>query len=722
MNCVASCAFGLEAIVARELRAQGLDAKPGGPGQVEFHGDWPAIARCNLWLRCADRVSIVLADFDCDDFDTLFDTTKSVDWRQYLSGDASIHVTGSSVKSQLSSVPAIQRSVKKAIVERLLAEEGVTEVPEDGPTFRIHIGLRHDRARLSLDTTGPSLHKRGYREISTKAPLKETLAAALVELSFWNPERPLLDPFCGGGTILIEAAMVGRKIAPGLQRTFACESWSCCPTEIWAQERVAAIATQLDELPQRIIGTDRHGGALSLARRNADAAGVGKDIHFQQRDFADLSSSREYGCMITNPPYGDRLDPHEVNLLYESMPSVLKRLPTWSHYILTSYRGFEKLIGRQADRRRKLYNGRIECTYYQFHGPRPGGTPTNITDTETTIRSDQNSTKRNSIGPVFGGLTAKDREQAELLSNRLKKRARHLRRWPTRRGITCYRLYERDIPEIPLVIDRYEDWLHIVEYERPHDRDLARHAEWLELLAATAGEALEVAADQVVMKTRLRQKGLQQHEKLNSIGKELVVREGGHKFLVNLTDFTDTGLFLDHRAARQLVGQMCDQMRVLNLFAYTGAFSVYAAAGGASKITTVDWSQTYLEWAKRNFQINELLRPHFRFIREDARQFVNELTISDEFDIVICDPPTFSNSKRTDDVWDVQHHHAELLTKLLSHLAPDGTIFFSSNFRRLKLCEESIPGSIREISKQTLPEDFRNQRIHRSWLIRHAGQ
>lgn len=720
MNCVASCAFGLEAIVARELRAQGLEAKPGGPGQVDFRGDWAEIARCNLWLRCADRISIVLADFECEDFDTLFETTKSVDWQQLLSGDASIHVTGSSVKSQLSSVPAIQRSVKKAIVERMLSEEGVTQLPEDGPTFRIHVGLRNNRARLSLDTTGPSLHKRGYREISTKAPLKETLAAALVQLSFWNSDRPLLDPFCGGGTILIEAAMVGRKMAPGLKRNFACEAWTCCPADIWTQERASAKEVQLDKLPQRIVGTDRHGGALALARRNAEAAGVGDDIHFQQRDFADLSSSREYGCMITNPPYGDRLDPHEVNQLYESMPGVLKRLPTWSHYILTAYRGFEKLIGRQADRRRKLYNGRIECTYYQFHGPKPGSAAVHNAGHETADQSEH--PYPSSVGPVFGGLTAKDREQAELLASRLKKRARHLRRWPTRRGITCFRLYERDIPEIPLVIDRYEDWLHIFEYERPHDRDLARHAEWLELMAKTAGEALEVAADQVVMKTRLRQKGLQQHEKLNSIGEELIVHEGGHKFLVNLTDFTDTGLFLDHRAARQMVGQMCDQMRVLNLFAYTGAFSVYAAAGGASEITTVDWSQTYLEWAKRNFQINDLLHPHFRFIREDTRQFVNQLTVADEFDIIICDPPTFSNSKRTDDVWDVQHHHADLLAKLLSHLAPDGTIFFSSNFRRLKLDTESIPGSIREITKQTLPEDFRNQRIHRSWLIRHAGQ
>lgn len=712
MRLVASCAFGLEALVTRELNELGFTAEITGPGQVEFTGDWLAIAKANLWLRCADRVSILISEFDCLDFDTLFEATKGVRWFDHLATDGFIHVTGGSVKSKLSSVPALQRTVKKAIVEHLLRRKGVDALPEDGPVYRVHVGLRRDTARLTLDTTGPSLHKRGYREISSKAPLKETMAAALVKLSFWRAGRHLIDPFCGGGTILIEAAMMGRQIAPGLRRSFVSEEWAGSPREIWESERKAADQARLDPLPVRLTGTDIHAGALSLARRNAAIAGVADDIHFQQRPFSELTSKRQFGCVITNPPYGERLDPAEIRQLYESMPLVLQRLPTWSHFVLTAYPTFEKLIGREADRRRKLYNGRIECTYYQFHGPHP--------NSERSDSVSETGGRPPAHAPVFGGLDVKDREQAQLFANRLRKRARHLRRWPTRRGVTCYRLYDRDIPEVPLSVDRYEDWLHIVEFERPHDRDLARHSSWLDLMAETAAKTLEVPQGNVVLKTRSRQRGLSQHEKQNNVGEELVVREGGLKFLVNLTDYTDTGLFLDHRAARALVRDLCPGKRVLNLFAYTGAFSVYAAAGGAREITTVDLSATYLDWGRRNFEANGFHGPQFRFVRSDTHAFVNQLDKGVEFDVIICDPPTFSNSKRTEDVWEVQRDHAGLLTSLVRVLSKDGTLFFSSNYRRLKFDPAAVAGaSVREITKRTLPEDYRDQRVHRSWLIRH---
>lgn len=723
MKLIASCAFGLEAVVARELTALGFESRTTAPGQLEFEGDWQVIAKANLWLRSADRVSIMLAEFPCADFDVLFDTVKSIEWREQISAGGSIHVTGGSVKSQLTSVPAIQRTVKKAIVDKLLNASQESELAESGALHRIHVRLRNDVATLTLDTTGASLHKRGYREISTRAPLKETMAAALVQLSFWRPDRPLIDPFCGGGTILIEAAMIGRNMAPGLNRSFSCEEWEHCPLDIWEAERESAREQQADPLPIRLIGNDIHGGALSLARRNAEAAGVASDIHFQQQAFEQLQSKKEYGCIVTNPPYGDRLDPKEIRRLYESIPIVLKELPTWSHFILTAYPGFEKLLGKKADRRRKLYNGRIECTYFQFHGPRPKGAKPKVDETEPTAASQSPSSEPNSPASpaVFGGLQTKDTEQAELFASRLRKRARHLRRFPTRRGITCYRLYERDIPEIPLVVDRYEDRLHMFEFERPHDRDLARHSSWLDLMAKTASETLDVPMENVVMKSRMRQRGLQQHEKIDQRGEEFVVQEGGLKFLVNLTDFTDTGLFLDHRNARSMIRDMSDGCRVLNVFAYTGSFSVYAAAGGAAEVTTNDWSNTYLDWAERNMKLNGFDGEQFRFVRQDTREFVASLTPEDEFDIIVCDPPTFSNSKRTDDVWDVQRDHGELLGRLLLHLAKNGTMFFSSNFRRLKLNEEAMENAnIREISNRTVPEEFRNQRIHRSWLIRHA--
>ena len=703
MNLLASCAFGLEAIVARELQALGYSTKTVSPGQIQFTGEWRDVARTNLWLRCADRVSISLHAFPCDDFDCLFETIQGMDWAAWLPHDAQIHVTGSSVKSQLTSVPAVQRTTKKAIVTGLLAR-GASHVPETGNRYRIHIGLRDNLARLTLDTTGASLHKRGYREISTRAPLKETLAAALVQLSFWQPGRPLIDPFCGGGTILIEAAMIGRNLAPGRHREFAAEAWPQLDGKIWQAQREEADAlVRREPLDVRLIGRDHHAGALSLARRNAHSAEVTADIHFQQGEFADLSSKKEYGVLITNPPYGERLDEGALRHLYQSIPLVLRGLPTWSHYLLTAYPGFEKLIGKQADRRRKLYNGRIECTYYQFHGPKPG----------------QARRAEPAAAAVFGGHRDQFRSQAELFASRLRKRARHLRRWPTKRGIRCFRLYERDIPEIPLVVDRYEDHLHIVEFERPHDRDLAEHAEWLEEMARTAGETLEVPPEHVHLKSRFRQRGQQQHEKVNQTQQELIVHESGLQFLVNLEDYTDTGLFLDHREARKWIRERSRGKQVLNLFAYTGAFSVFAADGGAEQVTTVDWSNTYVDWAQRNFRLNDFSdAAKYRFVRSDAREFLVANDAS-EFDLIICDPPTFSNSKRTDNVWDVQRDHVDLINLMLARLTKHGEIFFSTNFRRIRFAADQVLGTSREITKQTLPEEYRNRRIHRSWIINH---
>lgn len=322
------------------------------------------------------------------------------------------------------------------------------------------------------------------------------------------------------------------------------------------------------------------------------------------------------------------------------------------------------------------------------------------------------------LAPVFGGITSKGLEQAELFRSRLKKRARHLRRWPTRQGITCFRLYERDIPEIPLVVDRYEDHLHITEYERPHDRDIAQHADWLDLMVRTAGETLEVDRRKVFFKRRERQRGVQQHEHLADQRYELIVNEGGLKFLVNLSDYVDTGLFLDHRITRSMVRELAKDANFLNLFCYTGAFSVYAASGGAARTTSVDLSANYLEWAQRNMELNGFHGEPHQFVRSDGREFFEQIPAVATYDLAVVDPPTFSNSKRNEDDWNIQHHYDELLNRLLLRMKPNGVIFFSTNFRRFKFDETLVRATeIHEISRQTVPEDFRNQRIHRCWRI-----
>ncbi len=399
-------------------------------------------------------------------------------------------------------------------------------------------------------------------------------------------------------------------------------------------------------------------------------------------------------------------------------------MPTWSHFILTAYPHFERLINKQADRRRKLYNGRIECTFYQFHGPKPSdGIPISERQTSPEIASPEGQRPTTQpvqpvSTPVFGGLSPKAFEQAELFRSRLKKRARHLRRWPTHRGITCYRLYDRDIPEVPLVVDRYEDHLHISEYERPHDRDLAQHADWLELMTRTAREVLEVSPQHVFCKYRERQRGTLQHEHVADQRYEIIVCEGGLKFLVNLSDYVDTGLFLDHRITRGMVREQTQGKSFLNLFGYTGAFTVYAASGGATRTTTVDWNPVYLEWAEKNMTLNAFpQRPH-QFVRADARQFLASQPQLATFDVAVVDPPTYSNSKRSDDDWRVQRDHAHLINQLMPLMRAGGIVYFSTNFRQFKFDADKIqaPG-IHEISRQTVPEDFRNQRIHRCWRI-----
>ena len=730
---IATSTMGLEAVVSRELKALGYQNRIIGLGRIAFEADESAVCRANLWLRASGRVLLELGRFPATDFGQLFDCTHALPWQRWITPDGAFPVKGRSLKSQLSSVPACQKIVKKAVAEKLMAAHGVGQLEETGSTCQVEVSLVNDEATLTIDTSGSGLHKRGYRPLTGKAPLRETLSAGLVLLSFWNPDRPLVDPFCGTGTIPIEAALIGRNMAPGMNRRFAAEDWPTLSTSLWEAAREEARDLAKPDLPERIIGTDVDEEALGMARFHAHRAGVAADIHFQQRDFRALLSKRPYGCVITNPPYAERMGASaDVAELYRAMPGVLRRLKTWSHFILTAYPDFEGLIGQEADRRRKLFNSRIECTYYQFHGPRPpAGAPVDskgdrppILEEPANSGQDEDVARRNlrpadaAVAQAFGGLSQKALQQAEIFRNRLVNRARHLRRWPARRGITCYRLYDRDVPEVPLAVDRYEDCLHIAEYDRPHDRTPAEHADWLDLMVRTAGQVMDVDPSRIFLKRRARQRGSQQYERYADSKRVFSVSEGGLKFQVNLSDYLDTGLFLDHRITRSMVGEAARGKRFLNLFGYTGAFTVYAAAGGAQSTVTVDLSNTYLEWAKRNMRLNHLEGPSHRFVSSDAISFLTDLPDVPSYDLAVVDPPTFANSKKTESFWDVQRDHVRLLNCLLARMVPGGIVFFSTNFRRFKLAEDDLRGAVvREISRRTVPPDYRNRRVHRCWRI-----
>ncbi|MGZ0172705.1 MAG: THUMP domain-containing class I SAM-dependent RNA methyltransferase [Planctomycetales bacterium] len=364
--------FGLEAVVSRELKALGFDDLKSEDGRVHFSGGLDSIVRANLWLRSADRVVLQMAEFTALDFGELFDRTRDLPWEQWLPRDAEFPVTGRSSKSQLHSVPDCQRIVKKAIVERLREAYNIDWFEETGPLYPIEVSVLKDNVKLTIDTSGSGLNKRGYRKLTAKAPLRETLAAAMVQLSVWNPERPFVDPFCGSGTIVIEAALIATNRAPGINRSFACTDWPQIEDSIWEyawQEAKDLIRPAPEEL---LIGTDVDPEVLSMARYHANKAGVGELVHFQQRPFRELSSAKKFGCVITNPPYGERMgEEAEVERIYASMAGVFNKLETWSFFVLTPFADFQKSVRRQSTRRRKLYNAKIACTLHQLLGPRP---------------------------------------------------------------------------------------------------------------------------------------------------------------------------------------------------------------------------------------------------------------------------------------------------------------------------------------------------------------
>ncbi len=367
----ATTAFGLEAVVGRELAQLGYPEQQKADGRVNFHADLSAIPRCNLHLRVANRLLLKIGEFPAPDFDAYFDGIRDLPWEEWIPADARFPVTGSSQKSQLHSVPACQGMAKKAIAQRLERVYDRT-LPETGILCPVHFDLRHDTCSLYLNTSGDGLHKRGYREQAGEAPLRETLAAALLQLSVWNRERPLIDPFCGSGTIAIEAALIARNRASGLLRGFASEKWPAIPAELWLQHRSEAIAGINHGDCEPILASDIDPRVLRTARDNAKRAGVDDIIHFQQQDVASLSTKRKYGCLVTNPPYGQRLnDVQQAQELWTTLARVTQDWTTWSQFILVGSREFERFYGRKATRRRKLYNGTLECTFYQFLGDKP---------------------------------------------------------------------------------------------------------------------------------------------------------------------------------------------------------------------------------------------------------------------------------------------------------------------------------------------------------------
>ena len=372
LELIATATFGLEAVVKREIENLGYKILKSEDGKITFLGDERAVVRANLWLRSADRVQIKMAEFMAYEFEDLFQQMKGIAWEEWIPIDGKFIMNGSSVKSKLSSVPACQSVAEKAVVERLKEAYGVEYFQKSGALYDIKITLLKDRVTVTLDTTGTGLHKRGYRQHSVEAPIKETLAAAMLQLSFWRKDRILTDPCCGSGTIPIEAAMIARNIAPGISRSFACEEWDAISQKFWKEERKAAFEAIDNECNPKIFGLDIKPAAIEAAKANAEAAGVADCIRFAVADVAAMRTKSLGGVIVTNPPYGERIgDKQGIEKIYEAYRRFLRENPTWSLFVVTADKSIEKKLERRVDRRRKLYNGRMEVCYYQFHGEKP---------------------------------------------------------------------------------------------------------------------------------------------------------------------------------------------------------------------------------------------------------------------------------------------------------------------------------------------------------------
>ncbi len=712
---------GLEWLLAAELEAAGGTELRVGRRTVEFSGSTETLYRAVLESRTAIRVLEPLGRFAVDSPESLYGAVASIDWPAQLKPTQTLRVDAVVHDSFVSHSLYAAQVVKDAVVDRLRAATGRRpNVQLHGASLRLALHLAGGTATLFRDAAGQSLHQRGWRQGKVEAPLSEVLAAGILGLAGWQPGEPLLDPFCGSGTLVIEAATQAAGIAPGLLRArrkgHGFFRFADCDRQLVARI-VAELEARVVEPAGRFQASDLDPAAVAAARESAAAAGLADFITVEQRHFEEVVPTAEPGLIVTNPPYGERLPVARAAAIFRRLGDWLKlRCGGWRAAVLAPA-ATAKAIGLKPHRRLPLANGPIDCRLVELvmrqrTEPQPspaeaeqGGAAAAVPD---------------SAHPPAAGRTVAD--QLGDFRRRLAKRAKHLGRWARRQAIEAYRLYDRDIPEIPLVIDRYGDYLHAAEYERPHDRTAIEHDVWLDRMVEVAAAELGVAADRVFLKTRRRQRAGGQYEKVDDRQATLAVAEAGLQFEVNLSDYLDTGLFLDHRPTRALVRGEAAGRRLLNLFCYTGSFSVAAAAGKAATTTSLDLSNTYLDWTRRNLAANGFVdRRRHELVRDDARAFLEHRLRrgGEPFDLVVVDPPTYSRSAKAATDWDVQRDHADLLELVADNLAAEGVVYFSTNFRRFRLDDDRLARryAIREITRQTIPEDFRNARIHRSWRL-----
>lgn len=711
MKLFVPCAKGLEYLLVDELMALGATRATAGVAGANAEGDAALPYAVAMYSRLASRALWPLAEFDCQDEQALYDGATQIDWSEHMRVDGTLVVDANVSGTQITHERFAAQRVKDAVADQFRTRTGVRpSVDAHDPDLRINLSARKGKAVLSIDLGGGSLHRRGWRQDQGEAPLKETLAAAVLLRGGWPliaaQGGSLLDPMCGAGTLLIEGALMARDIAPGLGRYGDAlpTRWLGFDRAIWTSLREAALARAATgaarELPL-YHGSDIDPIALRAAKANAERAGVAAQIVFACKELGELEPlAAERGLAVCNPPYDARLAADSE--LYRRLGDTLAHIaPSWRACLLCGGADLAHATGLRAGKRYVVFNGTLECTLIVCDPIARG--PVEKTRSEPLVLS----------------------EGAQMVANRLRKNLRALKRWREKDGVSCYRVYDADLPEYAAAIDVYTEaegeqrtFLHVQEYAAPDTIPEADSRRRFGDLVRAATQVFELPGSQIALKTRVRGKGGSKYGRQDERRQTLVVREGAALLQVNLFDYLDTGLFLDHRPMRLRLAAEARRKRFLNLFAYTGAASVHAALGGAHDTTTVDLSATYLQWAGENLALNGCTGATHRLVQADVIAWLAaERT---QYDLIFCDPPTFSNSARAAD-FDIQRDHVRLLRAALSRLSRNGVLYFSNNFRRFKLDAEALAGfaEVQEISAETIPPDFaRNPRIHRCWAIR----
>ena len=687
---------GLDELLKQEIETlcPGVETRL-SPGAVIFDGTLEQAYTLCLWSRLANRVIWQLASGKCDSAEQLYQVADSVDWPQHLKPTQTLSVQFVGTNRAINNTQFGAVKIKDAIVDQFVAEGSQRpSVERRQPDLPVYARCQRDTVTIGVDLSGNSLHQRAYRTQTGDAPLKEHIACAMLMRSGWtsHTDQPLADIMCGSGTIAIEAAYIARNIAPGIKRAYwGFTHWQQHNREMWDNLVDAAIDAQ-QPAGAVIHASDVSRKMVSIAKSNADEAGVYNDIQFAVTDATKAAPPvKEKGFMVSNPPYGERLG--ELTSLVPLFADWGKHLKTawkgWNITLLSSNRDLLRVLKLRASKDYAMNNGKLECRLVNYE--------MNAANCEQFSEDAQN----------------------HEFANRLRKNLKKLKSWIKQQDTNCYRIYDADLPDYNVAIDRYDDWLVVQEYAPPKDvsEDKARRRlqEVLLHLPVVTG----VPASKIALKVRTKQKGTAQYEKFDKKGDKMQVWENGARLLVNLTDYLDTGLFLDHRDTRQIVRKEAHNKDVLNLFSYTGSVSVAAALGGARSVCTVDMSKTYLDWAKDNFKLNKLAGP-YAFIQADCTKWLAEHT--GKYDLIFIDPPSFSNSKRMNETWDVQRDHMALLTNAAKCLNDTGTMIFSNNKRGFKLDKAAIEAlgfSVEDISAHTIPQDFsRNKNIHKCWVFR----